>query len=150
MQRLIVAWISVCAACASGNRSPQPLVSVAPIKSELPRERQVDHALSRLTYGARPGDAQRVASMGLERWIALQLSPERIGDSATDSSMARYRTLGTPTPELVSTYREVRQARRQQQRDTMRRQDPAPRRQPDMSMDSRRELQLSMGEVAAS
>lgn len=150
MQRLLVAWILVCAACASGNRSPQPLVSVAPLESELSRERQVDHALSRLTYGARPGDAQRVASMGLERWIALQLSPERIDDRATDSSTSRYRTLGIPTPELVSTFREVRQARRQQQRDTMRRQDSTASPQRGMVMDSRRDLQLSMGEVAAS
>ena len=63
------------------------LIRVDPIRSELAREAQVEHALNRLAYGPRPGDAARVADVGLERWIAMQLSPERLDDSAADSAM---------------------------------------------------------------
>jgi uncharacterized protein (DUF1800 family) len=137
-----------CSACA---RSPSPLVSVATIRSDLTREQQVDHALSRLTYGVRSGDAQRVRTMGLERWIAMQLSPERIDDRATDSVLALYRSMDTPTAELVATFRGVQAARRQQQRDSTR-----PMLQPGQSIgatpprDPRRDLQLTLGEAQAS
>ena len=150
MQRLIVGWILVCAACAPGTRSsPKPTVTVATIKSELARDRQIDHALSRLTYGARPGDAQRVSSIGLERWIALQLSPERVDDRVADSVGALYRAMQTPTSELVAAFREVREARRIQQMDSLRRPEVRPIPAPG-AMDSRRDLQLALGEVAAS
>src|SRR5687767_4491302 len=47
---------------------------------ELTADQQVAHALSRLTFGARPGDAAAVRAMGVDRWIARQLEPERIRD----------------------------------------------------------------------
>jgi uncharacterized protein (DUF1800 family) len=47
----------------------------------------VEHALSRLTYGARPSDVDRVMAMGLEKWIDQQLTPSRIDDTALESRM---------------------------------------------------------------
>ena len=44
----------------------------------MPRDEHVEHALNRLTFGARPGDAERVGAIGLKKWIELQLHPERI------------------------------------------------------------------------
>ena len=63
--------------------------------------------------------------MGLERWIALQLSPERINDVAGDSVVASYQTLSAPTSELTSMFREARMARLAQ-KDTSRLPVPAP------------------------
>ena len=40
------------------------------------------HVLSRLAFGPRPGDVDRVAAMGVDRWIDEQLHPERIADRA--------------------------------------------------------------------
>jgi uncharacterized protein (DUF1800 family) len=145
MRRLLGGLVLLCAACASGIRP----ASVAPIKSELAREQQIDHALSRLTYGARPGDDQHLASIGLERWIALQLAPERIDDRHTDSIVALYRTMETPSSELVATFREVRANRRAQQMDSMRPPAVRPIPQPER-MNPRRDLQLALGEVSAS
>ena len=39
------------------------------------------HALNRLTFGPRPGEVERVAALGVDRWIALQLQPEAITDT---------------------------------------------------------------------
>jgi len=62
------------------------------------------HALNRLTFGPRPGDVQRVEQMGLEKWIELQLHPERIDDSAVEARLAPFRTLRMDTRELVEDF----------------------------------------------
>src|SRR5712692_5554119 len=47
----------------------------------LSAEHQIVHALNRLTFGSQPGDVARVRAMGLKKWIALQLHPERIPEN---------------------------------------------------------------------
>jgi uncharacterized protein (DUF1800 family) len=47
------------------------------------------HALNRLAWGPRPGEADRVAATGVMAWIERQLVPERIPD---DALHARERT----------------------------------------------------------
>lgn len=47
----------------------------------MTREQQIDHALSRLTWGVRPGDNAEVKKFGLKKWIDAQLHPERIPES---------------------------------------------------------------------
>jgi len=48
---------------------------------KLTPEKQILHVLNRLTFGARPGDAAEVKRLGVERWIDLQLNPERISEN---------------------------------------------------------------------
>jgi uncharacterized protein (DUF1800 family) len=48
---------------------------------KLTPDKQITHVLSRLTFGARPGDAAEVRRVGVERWIDLQLNPERIPEN---------------------------------------------------------------------
>ncbi len=45
----------------------------------------ITHALNRLTFGARPGDVDRVRAMGLAAWIDQQLHPGRIDDHAAEA-----------------------------------------------------------------
>ena len=63
------------------------LLFVAASSSERQR---TEHALSRLTFGARPGDVERVIRIGVDRWIDEQLHPERIDDRAVAARVARY------------------------------------------------------------
>ena len=53
----------------------------------------IRHALNRLTYGARPGDIERVRTMGLQPWIDQQLDPGRIDNSAVEPRLASLETL---------------------------------------------------------
>jgi uncharacterized protein (DUF1800 family) len=46
------------------------------------------HLLARAAYGARPGDVERVRSMGRTAWIEEQLRPEEIDDTACDWRVA--------------------------------------------------------------
>jgi len=55
-------------------------------------QKRAVHALNRLAFGPRPGDVERVAQMGVDKWIELQLRPEKIDDSALDSRLAPFRT----------------------------------------------------------
>ena len=144
IMRFVVGLAFICAGCGSGSlKRWDPPLAVPRIQSELSRELQIDHALSRLTYGARPEDARRVRSIGLERWIAQQLSPERLDDRHADSIVATYRSLGTPTSRIVALFRDTRAQQQQQQRDS------GTMRAADRGMDSRRELQQTYSEVAS-
>ena len=67
------------------------------------RQRAV-HALNRLSFGARPGDVDRVMSMGVDHWIAQQLNPDKINDSAVDARLAQFRTLKMNNRELVENF----------------------------------------------
>src|SRR5438105_1663529 len=60
---------------------------------QIPSDRRILQALNRLTFGPRPGDARQVKTMGLKKWLDLQLHPERIPENPTLSS--RLKTLDT-------------------------------------------------------
>jgi uncharacterized protein (DUF1800 family) len=64
-------------------------------------ERQIVHVLSRLTYGARPGDVERVRAMGVSAWIDRQLRPRTIDDAATDRALVELTTLRMPIAEAL-------------------------------------------------
>src|SRR5271169_3848103 len=64
-------------------------------------QKRVLHALNRLTFGPRPGDVQAVAAMGVDKWIDLQLHPEKIDDSAMQARLAAYRTLTMSSGEML-------------------------------------------------
>ena len=62
------------------------------------------HALNRLTFGPRPGDADRLLAMGIDRWIDDQLHPGKIDDTALDARLAPYRTLRMDTREIAENF----------------------------------------------
>ncbi|MBI2683531.1 MAG: DUF1800 domain-containing protein [Acidobacteriales bacterium] len=66
--------------------------------------RRAAHALSRLTFGPRPGEIAAVASMGVERWIEQQLASQSINDSALQARLAPLRILKMDPRELVETF----------------------------------------------
>src|SRR5215469_1001797 len=67
-------------------------------------QKRAVHALNRLTFGPRPGDVQQVMAMGVDKWIDLQLHPEKISDSAIDSRLAAFRTLHMNSREMVDEF----------------------------------------------
>ena len=55
-----------------------PGADYSQFEKKLSKDQSILHALNRLTFGPRPGDIAAVKKMGLEKWIDLQLHPERI------------------------------------------------------------------------
>ncbi len=73
----------------------------APAIQRMDERQRAIHALNRLTFGPRPGDVDRVLAMGVDKWIAQQLEPGKIDDSALEARLAPYRTLRMTTVEMV-------------------------------------------------
>ena len=65
---------------------------------------QIVHALSRLTFGPRPGDMEAVRRTGLDEWISLQLHPDRIPDGALAAHLGSLPTLSLSTAEILRGY----------------------------------------------
>jgi len=82
--------------------------------TELTEKEATLHALNRLAYGPRPGEVERVEQMGLEKWIDLQLHPERIDDSALDARLQQYPAIRMSTEQLLARYPRPNQQAQQQ------------------------------------
>jgi uncharacterized protein (DUF1800 family) len=67
-------------------------------------QRRALQALNRLTFGPRPGDVQRVMSMGVEEWIDRQLHPDRIDNRALEARLASFRTLRMSTKQVAEEF----------------------------------------------
>ena len=72
--------------------------------SALNEQKRAMQALNRLAFGPRPGDVQQVMAMGVDRWIDLQLHPEKIPDDAMDARLAPFRTLHMSSKEIVEEF----------------------------------------------
>src|SRR5437868_15136480 len=90
----------------SGAKLPTKTVIARSDVRELPADQQIIQALSRLTFGARPGDVQQVRAVGLDNWIELQLHPDRINDDAMNAFVSRYAALNQTQNDLLKQYAE--------------------------------------------
>src|SRR5882724_11779149 len=90
-------------------QSTSGLVSIAAQRASkksptMTADQRVAHVLSRLTFGARPGDFERVKAMGVEAFINQQLDPDSIDNSSVIAKLRRLPTLGMATPVLIEQY----------------------------------------------
>ena len=99
-------------------QTPTRAVAASPDVRELPADQQIIHALSRLTFGPRPGDVLKVRAIGLDKWIEQQLHPERIDDSAIEAFVARYSAINRDQNDLLRQYADQQRERRQVKRES--------------------------------
>jgi uncharacterized protein (DUF1800 family) len=67
-------------------------------------DQRVAHVLSRLTFGARPGDFEKVKAMGVDAFINQQLDPDSIDNSGVIPRLRRLPTLNMATPVIIEQY----------------------------------------------
>src|ERR1700754_3897941 len=84
-------------------------------KQRLNDEQRIIHVLNRLGFGARPGDVERVKSIGLEQYINQQLNPQKIADTVADNKVKDLTVLDMSTAELYAKYPQPGQLLRQLQ-----------------------------------
>ncbi len=75
------------------------------------------HALNRLAYGARPGEADSVAKVGVMRWIEQQLDADHIPDSRLAAREREFKILDYDRANLAGRYRDAVQERQRLQRE---------------------------------
>ena len=68
---------------------------------KLTIDKQIIHVLNRLTFGPRPGDVEQVRRIGLDKWMDLQLHPERITENAVlETKLQPLETMTLETWEI--------------------------------------------------
>ena len=74
---------------------------------KLSKQKQVVHALNRLTFGPRPGDVERVGNLGVQKWIAQQLTPHLIPENpVVEMRLRPLETLQLATWQLFANYQQ--------------------------------------------
>src|ERR1035437_104943 len=97
-------WLMPCwSAAAKAAKKDAP--KAATFSKQIPPDQRIQQALNRLTFGPRPGDAERVRSVGLKKWIDLQLHPARIpANPVLEAKLKTLDTLSITGAELVTNY----------------------------------------------
>jgi len=72
------------------------------VRAPLDDADRVRQALARMTFGARPGDVAAVQQMGLDKWIDLQLHPERIADKTAEDALSKLEVSNKTALELYA------------------------------------------------
>ena len=111
--------LSLCAAlagCASGVRKEAAVAPLADAPkaaaveaarvdpqagAALTDAEMVEHVLSRVTFGRRPQDAERVARIGVAAFLDEQLQPASLKDDAVERQLAGFRVLTAQPKELM-------------------------------------------------
>jgi uncharacterized protein (DUF1800 family) len=88
----------------AGLVTPLPAPAAKTPAPQMDDAKRVSHVLNRLAFGPRPGEIEQVRAMGVDKWIDLQLHPEKIDDSALEARLAPYRTLQMNSKQLVENF----------------------------------------------
>jgi uncharacterized protein (DUF1800 family) len=100
---LSATMLFLCLACAVPRLHAGKKNKDKPEASRNEQKRAI-HALNRLTFGPRPGDVQQVMAMGVDRWIDLELHPEKISDAALESRLAGLSVLRMSPHEVAEQF----------------------------------------------
>ena len=116
----VLIWGTAATSIAAQTVTPgqrQPASTARLDHRELAADQQIIQALNRLTFGPRPGDALKVRAMGLDKWVDLQLHPERIDNSSFEQFASRYDILKRDQNDLLRQFAEAQRERRMVRRD---------------------------------
>ncbi len=72
--------------------------------ARLTADQKILHLLNRITYGARPGDIEKLRRIGIDKFLNEQLHPEAIDDSELENRLAALPTLKMNSAELWQFY----------------------------------------------
>ena len=114
---LSIAPVGMSAQKSGGRKGPTRTAVIRSDVRELPADQQIIQALSRLTFGAKPGDVLKVRAIGLDAWIDQQLHPDKIDDSALDRFVATYSAINQDQNALLQQYADQQRERQQVRRD---------------------------------
>jgi len=105
MKRLVLASAAMALAAIAATTTDNPF------QTRLSADRRIVHVLNRLTFGPRPGDVDEVRKAGVEKWIDLQLHPDRISENpALDAKVKPLETLRMEPAQIIKDYSPMRVA----------------------------------------
>ncbi len=99
----VVAFAAMFSPIFSINATAQMMMSKKS-SAKLTEDQKILHVLNRLGFGARPGDVERVRSIGLQKYIEQQLNPGSINDSALTAKMKNFEIMDMTTSQIFAKY----------------------------------------------
>jgi len=69
------------------------------------------HALNRLAYGPRPGEVDRLAHVGVLKWIDQQLDPKHVADDSLEQMERQFQILRESPRDLAELFEDARRQR---------------------------------------
>src|ERR1700681_3626350 len=79
--------------------------AASPFDQRLAIDKQVVHVLNRLTFGPRSGDLDQVRRLGVDKWIDLQLHPDRITENPSlETKLTPLGTVQLPMWQILEKY----------------------------------------------
>ena len=73
-------------------------------RKALTEDQKILHVLNRLGFGPRPGDLEKVKSVGLQKYIEQQLSPAAIDDAAAEAKVRNLEVFNMSTAQVFAKY----------------------------------------------
>jgi len=73
-------------------------------KKSLSDDQKIIHVLNRLGFGARPGDVEKVRTIGLQKYIDQQLNPASIDDAVAENKVKNLEIFNMSTAEVFAKY----------------------------------------------
>src|SRR5438034_1007897 len=67
-------------------------------------DKAIVHVLNRVGFGPRPGDVAKVQALGLQRYVELQLHPERVADLGLEARLADLTTVRLSLAEMTARF----------------------------------------------
>ncbi len=101
---LLAYLLAVGPALSLAQEMKQKSKTPAPKAKSLTEEQKVIHLLDRATFGPRPGDVERVAKLGWQKFLDEQLNPERLDDQALEQKLKNIESIHLSNSELAKTY----------------------------------------------
>ncbi len=86
---------------APGKNSSTPAARPPYRSTQLQGDERILHALSRFTFGPRPGDLDAVRGLGLDHWFDQQLHPANIDEADLNARLAAYPAMQWSSEELL-------------------------------------------------
>ena len=87
---------------------PQGTKAGGHFDSKLSKDQQIPQVLNRLTFGPRPGDVEEVRRLGVDKWLDLQLHPDRIPENPVlDEKLKPLETLRMTPDEIMAGYQQA-------------------------------------------
>jgi uncharacterized protein (DUF1800 family) len=107
MKRLALAAIAAAVLCFA----PGGTQAGGRFEAKLSKDQQILQVLNRLTFGPRPGDVEEIRRVGVDKWVDLQLHPDRIPENPLlDDKLKPLETLRLTPAEIIAQYPQINPA----------------------------------------
>jgi uncharacterized protein (DUF1800 family) len=101
MERLALAMAAAAIFCAV----PRGAKAGGRFETKLSTDQQIIQVVNRLTFGPRPGDVEQIRRLGVDKWVDLQLHPDRIPENPIlEEKLKPLETLRMEPGEIMAAY----------------------------------------------